>query len=86
MHKIYGTLKPLYGVVERKDGWIDLIVLHKNKEIRKYLERHKKDTKYLLVRKKQYAKNNLTAKKWLAKAIDDYSSCFDRGRVKFIFK
>ncbi len=75
-----------YEVVERKNGWIDLLVYHKNKDIRKYLNTHKNKPQYFLKRVGQYKLNNLTAKKWLARVIDDYRSCFERGQVKFVFK
>ena len=85
-NETYGTKNKSYEVVERKNGWIDLLVYHKNKEIREYLNRHKKEPQYFLERVGQYMKNNITAKKWLAQVINDYCSYFKKGRVKFVFK
>lgn len=84
--RTYGAKGKSYEIVEREDGWIDLLVCHKNKEIREYLSKHKNEPKYFLERQKQYAANNLTAKIWLAKVIDDYRFYFEGGQVKFVFK
>ena len=84
-NRTYGTKIKSYEVVERKDGWIDLHVSHKNKEIREYLNRHKNEPQYFLERRERYKLNNLTAKKWLARVIDDYSHYFEQKRVNVVF-
>ena len=85
-NKTYGKRNKSYEVVERKNGWIDLLVYHKNKEIRQYLNRHKNEPQYFHERRKQYKLNNITAKKWLACVIDDYCYYFKQGRIRFVFK
>ena len=85
MAKIYGEKVKSYEVVKRDDGWIDLLVYHQNKAIRKYLKRHINDPQYFLKRRDQYITNNITAKRWFAQVIDDYRPYFQRKRVNFVF-
>ena len=84
--RTYGKRTRSYEVIERENGWIDLLVYHKNKDMRETLKRHKSEPQYFYERRKQYRLNNLTAKKWLAQVIDDYCTCFKKGRVKFVFQ
>ena len=85
-NKTYGKRIKSYEVVKKKNGCIELLVYHKNEEIREYLKRHENKPQYFLERRDQYMKNNLTAKKWLAQVIDDYRSYFEKGQVKVVFK
>ena len=84
--KVYGARENSYGVVERQDGWIELRVYHRNTKMREYLKRHIGDSRYFLERREAYARNNLAAKRWLARMIKDYRPYFEQGRVEITFR
>jgi len=84
VEKKYGVDKNLYKPVLMEDGHLEIQVLHKNKEVRNFIENHMDDPEYFLDNLDIYKVSKQTARKWLAEIVMDYRSYFEEGRVTFV--
>ena len=84
--KGYGGNRLSYVVTERKrrnNGRIEVFVFHENKTVRRELSNS--SPTQLLRRYDALRRSNIAARKWLAKVMDDYRSCFEKDLVDFAF-
>jgi len=84
VEKKYGVDKDLYIPVLMEDGYLEVQVLHKNKEVRNLIENHMDDPEFFLDNLDVYKVSKRTARKWLAEIVMDYRSNFEEGRVTFV--
>ena len=79
--KLYGDNKLRYGVTKCEDGWIEVRVCHKNKNILKRLKNLRGNPKELL----KYKWEGDRAERHMRRVIDEFRSYFESDRVRFIF-
>jgi hypothetical protein len=82
--KKYGVEKDLYKPVLMEDGYLEVQVLHTNKEVRNLIENHMDDPEYFLDNLDIYKVSKQTARKWLAEIVMDYRSYFEENKVTFV--
>lgn len=85
IEKCYGARKIHYLVKFKNQEHIELHIHHDNQDTRKILENVKGDPQSLIKRYDAFSHSKIRAQFWLAKAIQDYRSFFERNAVDFMF-